>query len=195
MEREQSLHIEKYKVISSVFAEIAPVEGLTIRSQLSIDYTHGTVRSFSMPSYAPNNGQGRASRNSSDAFNFTITNTASYKFDIDNLHRFNFMAGQEGVSYRSEGFRVSTAGQSNDLLYDVSSATRATKWANSTTAYTYLSFFGRGEYSYDNRYLSKLRCAETVRRVSALTAVGRHSDLWASCGMPVTSGFCAMCDG
>lgn len=143
---------KKYKVISSVFAEIAPVEGLTIRSQLSIDYTHGTVRSFSMPSYAPNNGQGRASRNSSDAFNFTITNTASYKFDIDNLHRFNFMAGQEGVSYRSEGFRVSTAGQSNDLLYDVSSATRATKWANSTTAYTYLSFFGRGEYSYDNRY-------------------------------------------
>lgn len=143
---------KKYKVIASVFAEATPIEGLTIRSQFGVDYTHGAARSFSASSYKPNNGQGRADRNSSDRLNLTITNTASYRFDIDNLHQFNFMLGQEGISYRMEGFSVSTAGQNNDLLYDVGSATRATGWSNSSTYYSYLSFFARGEYSYDNRY-------------------------------------------
>lgn len=142
----------KYKVISSVYAEISPVKGLVIRSQFGVDYSHAAAKTFSYASYRPNNGQGFASRNSSDAFNLSITNTVNYAFNIDNRHDFNFMVGQEGISYNSEGFSVATSGQNNDLLHDVSFATRATSWNSSTTRYTYLSFFGRGEYNYDNRY-------------------------------------------
>lgn len=142
----------KYKVISGIYAEIRPVKGLTIRSQFGVDYSHATVKSFSFASYKPNNGQGRAGRSSSDAFNLSITNTVNYTFNIGSLHDFNFMVGQEGISYRSEGFNIGTSGQKNDLLFDVSSATRATSWTSSTTSYSYLSFFGRGEYNYDNRY-------------------------------------------
>lgn len=143
---------KKYKVITTLFAEVTPIEGLTIRSQGGVDYTHNAAVTYSYPSYMPNNEQGRAARNSTDAFNFTITNTVNYRFDIDGLHDFNFLVGQEGISYKYDGFSLSTAGQTNDLLHDVSSATRATGWANSNSTYSYLSFFGRGEYNYDNRY-------------------------------------------
>lgn len=143
---------DKYKVISNIFAEIAPIEGLTIRSQFGVDYTHNAVKTFSYASYKPNNGQGKASRSSSDAMNLTVTNTVNYKFNLDSVHDFNFMVGQEGVIYKAEGFNVSTSGQNNDLLYDVGFATRATNWDSSTTSYSYLSFFGRGEYNYAGRY-------------------------------------------
>ena len=143
---------KKYKVISSLFAEVTPIEGLTIRSQGGIDYTHRAVKMISYPSYTPNNGQGTAGRNSMDAFNLTITNTITYQFDVNDLHRFNFTLGQEGISYHAEGFSVSTGGQNNDYLSDVAFATRARSWSSSDEAYTYLSFFARGEYNYDNRY-------------------------------------------
>ena len=142
---------KKYKLISSLFLDITPVKGLTIHSQGGVDFSHAAVKTTVLPSYKPNNGQGKASRSSSDALNLTIFNTVSYAFDLTG-QTLNIMAGQEGILYKADGFSVSTAGQTNDYLLDVSSATRATSWSSSTTAYSYLSFFGRAEYSYANRY-------------------------------------------
>ena len=51
-----------YKVISSVFAEVTPIEGLTIRSQFGVDYSHDTGFSTSTPSYSLNAGLGSAGR-------------------------------------------------------------------------------------------------------------------------------------
>lgn len=147
---------KKYKVISGLYAEITPVKGLTIRIHGGIDYTHGAVKSTSTPSYRPNNGQGQAARNSTDAFNLSITNTVNYRFDVNSLHNFNFMVGQEGVDYRHEGFSLSTSGQNNDYLTDITFGTRANSWSSTNTSYSYLSFFGRGEYNYDNRYFVEL---------------------------------------
>ena len=142
---------KKYKLISGLFLEISPLEGLTIKSQAGVDYTHGAVKTTVLPSYKPNNGQGKAARSSSDALNLTIFNTINYALETGE-HRMNFMVGQEGILYKADGFSVSTAGQSNDFLLDISSATRATSWSSSTTAYSYLSFFGRGEYNWDRRW-------------------------------------------
>lgn len=47
---------------------------------------------------------------------------------------------------------VSTRGQNNDFLTNVTSGTRATSWSDVAAAYAYVSFFGRGEYNYDDRY-------------------------------------------
>lgn len=44
---------KKYKIISTVFAEATPIEGLTLRSQFGVDYSHSTGRGISYPSYAP----------------------------------------------------------------------------------------------------------------------------------------------
>lgn len=143
---------DKNKVIGNIFFELTPIEGMKIRSQAGLNYTDLNGVTYSMPSYRPNNDQGKAARSNSHAYNLSITNTAEYRFKVDNVHDFNFLIGQEGVNYKSEGFQVATAGQNNDKLADVSTGTRATSWSNSSSAYAYVSFFGRGEYNYDNRY-------------------------------------------
>ena len=143
---------KKYKVLSTVFAEITPIENLTIRTQFGADYSHSTAFMQSFPSYIINNDMGTAGRSSYSMLNLTETTTANYRWKMDDDNSFNFMLGQEAVDYRSEVFQVVTRGQSSDFLTNVSSGTRASSWLDSTTSYSYLSFFGRGEYNYKDLY-------------------------------------------
>lgn len=144
---------KKYKLVSNIFAEATPVEGLTIRSQFSIDYSHMTGFGTSTPSYGPNLGEGSAQRISTDEMSLSVTNTVNYQFRKGDKHSFNFLVGQEGVDYHYEDFSILTEGQNNDRLVNISTGTRASSWSDTTDDdYGYLSFFGRGEYNYDNRY-------------------------------------------
>ena len=144
---------KKYKLLTTVFAEANPIEGLTLRAQLGVDYSHTTGFGVSYPSYAPNQGQGSASRSSTDSYTLTSTNTANYQFRVDEDHSFNFLLGHEGITSHSEAFSLMTKGQNNDRLTNISTGTRATSWSDTTDSdYGFLSFFHRGEYNYANKY-------------------------------------------
>lgn len=155
MENNQQLN-KKFKTLTTFFAEVTPIKDLTIRTQVGADFTNSTAYMQSMPSYAPNNGIGAAGRAAYNTLNLTITNTATYSKTINRLHSLNFLLGQEGVDYHYEGFQLITEGQNNDFLTNLSSGSRATIWSDVTDSYSYLSFFGRAEYSYDNRYYTDL---------------------------------------
>ena len=144
---------KKYKLLTTVYAEATPIEGLTLRSQLGVDYSHTTGFGVSYPSYAPNQGQGSASRSSTDSYTLTNTNTANYQFRLEEDHSFNFLLGHEGIVSHSEAFSLMTKGQNNDRLTNISTGTRATSWSDTTDSdYGFLSFFHRGEYNYSNKY-------------------------------------------
>lgn len=165
---------KKYKALSVIYAEITPIENLTIRTQLGADFSHSTADMKSYPSFQGNNGIGAAGRSSSDILSLTITNTANYRFTLKDIHSFNFMLGQEGVDYKAESFQVITRGQNNDFLTDLASGTRASSWANASSSYSYLSFFGRGEYNYDDRYY-----ADFSLRADASSRFGKNGR-WAT---------------
>ncbi len=144
---------KKYKLFSTLFAEATPIERLSIKSQFSIDYSHSTGMGASMPEYGPNMGEGSVQRNSTDGLSLQITNTVNYRFDVDNKHYFNFLVGQEGLDYHYEDFAVAVKGQQSNKLTDLSNGTFASSWSDTVDSdYAYLSFFGRGEYNFDERY-------------------------------------------
>ena len=146
------VHYKKYKLLSTMFVEVTPIEGLAIRSQFGVDYSHTTGFGKSYPSYMPNQGNGSASRSTTDGYNLTITNTINYNFDIDGEHNFTLLLGQEGVDYHYEAFSLLTEGQNNDRMTSISTGTRATSWSDTTDSdYGFLSFFSRGEYNFDRR--------------------------------------------
>jgi TonB-linked SusC/RagA family outer membrane protein len=174
------LSYKRYKAISTFFAEATIVENLVFKSLVGADFSHTTGFMQSFPSYKPNNGYGQAGRNSSDALNLSITNTLNYKFDIDKIHSFNILAGQEGVNYESENFAITTSGQTNDFLTNVSSGTRASSWGDGTTSYGFLSFFGRAEYDYNQKYYFDLSVRTDAS--SRFGKDGRWASFW-SLGM------------
>lgn len=130
---------KKYKLLSTFYAEVTPVKNLTIRSQLSADYGHTTSFYQSFPSYKPNNNYGGAQRSSFDMLNLMITNTANYRFMLNDVHSFNFMVGQEGENYHYEGFQLTTRGQTNDILTNLASGSTASSWSDPATYYTSIS--------------------------------------------------------
>lgn len=148
--------MKKYKVISVLYAEYSPIKDLILRSQVGIDFTHSSTDLKSYPSFVGNNNQGVAGKASGSSVNLTITNTANYLMSIDKKHNFNFLLGQEGVDNRSENFQVITSGQTNDAFTLLSTGTRAISWGNSYSSHAFLSFFGRAEYNYMERYFADL---------------------------------------
>ncbi len=145
------LEREKLKLMIQPFVEVTPLDGLVIRSQFGLDYLQGFTSVSSLPSYVPNNDSGMAGRSFLTNRTLSITNTANYSFDLDSRSSFTFLLGQEGVDSVYDSFSVTTIGQTNDALTSVSTGTSASSWSNNYSSYAYLSFFGRGEYSYDNR--------------------------------------------
>lgn len=176
------LNYKKYKLFTSAFADFRICEGLNFRTTGGVDYSHVTALSKSMPSYAPNQEEGKASRQSSDGMSLSITNTLNYAFDIDNIHDFHFLLGQEGVTYHFESFNISTAGQSNDKLTDISTASRVTSWGSTADSdYAFLSFFTRGEYNYANKYY--LEASARTDGSSRFGKSNRWAMFWAVGGM------------
>ena len=151
------LAYKKYKVFSTVFAEFTIYRNLVFKSQFGADFSHTTGFSQSFPDYKPNLGEGKAARSSSDGLNLQWANTLTYRFDVDDTHDFNFLLGHEWQNYHMEAFSLSTAGQNNSLLTDISTGTRATSWTSTSDSdYSRVSFFGRGEYNYLDRYYAEL---------------------------------------
>ncbi len=166
---------KKYKLMSTLFGEATPVEGLTLRTQFGLDYSHTTGFGVSYPSYMPNQGQGSASRSSTDSYSLTMTNTVNYAFTVADKHRITLLAGHEGVDYHYEAFSLKTEGQTNDRLTSISTGTRATSWSDTTDSdYGFLSFFLRGEYNFDDRYF-----VEASARTDASSRFGA-SRRWAA---------------
>lgn len=158
---------KKYKLLSTIFAEITPIQNLTIRAQFGADYSHSTAFMQSFPSYIINNNSGKAGRSSSDILSLSETLTANYRWALNDDHSFNFLLGQEGIDYQSSGFQVSTQGQNNDRLTNLLTGTRAISWPDTNSAYSYLSFFFRGEYNYKDLYY-----AEVAARTDASSRFG-----------------------
>ena len=171
------LTFKRYKVFSSIFAEARPIEGLSIRSQFTVDYTHTTGYGKSYPDFAPNQEQGQAMRSSTDGMTLSVTNTIGYQFDIDHIHSFNFMVGQEGINYHYEAFNVLSEGQNNHYLTNLGTGSRVSSWGDTTdNDYGFLSFFARAEYNYANKYYLELS-----GRADASSRFGR-SGRWAGFG-------------
>ena len=151
------LTYKKYKLFSTVFAELTLYKNLIFKSQFGVDFSHTTGFSQSFPEYVPNQGEGSAARSSSDGLNLQLSNTLTYRFDVANIHDFNFLLGHEWQDYHMEAFSVSTAGQNNGKLTDISTGTRTTSWTSTADSdYSRVSFFGRGEYNYSDRYYSEI---------------------------------------
>lgn len=151
------LTYKKYKLFSTVFAEITLYRNLVFKSQFGVDFSHTTGFSKSYPEYIPNQGEGSAARSASDGLNLQLSNTLNYRFDIDNIHDFNFLLGHEWQNYHLEAFSVSTKGQNNGKLTDISTGTRVTSWTSTADSdYSRVSFFGRGEYNFADRYYGEV---------------------------------------
>lgn len=135
------------------YAQIQPIKGLTIKSQLGL-YATDTRNSRHISLEMPDLNEAWAVEYHYRSSMWTSTNTIEYKFDVKNDHHFALLAGHEGIKYNDKGFQASGTGITDDRLNTIGNTTKGDIPTYESAAYQYLSFFGRVDYNLKGKYFA-----------------------------------------
>ncbi|MGL1955722.1 MAG: SusC/RagA family TonB-linked outer membrane protein [Colwellia sp.] len=151
------------KVMANFYVEYTPIEDLTLRSSVGIDYGQFKFRNYTRAFEA---GSLSFPDELSDANNWnrsvTLATTAEYKLILAEKHNFTFLAGIEQIHFETEnstGFGGGFASDSRDFTH-LSQATTGVRVEGGGDEWKLDSQFARVDYNYDDRYL----LAGTIRR-------------------------------
>ena len=143
----------RYGLNGNAYVEIEPIKNLKIRSRIGTDLYFNRNNYYVNPSYAPAAGKGTREKTSAYDYSHTITNTIEYGFNINKVHQFTVLAGQEGIKNSYDTFTAYSKGQVIDALMNLQNGEQSTyKVSEDATESRFLSFFGRVDYNYNNRY-------------------------------------------
>ena len=173
---------QRYGLLAAFNVTIEPVKNLKISSRAGVDgyISYGT--SSRKPSYisAPLNGARK--RSNTLSYSATITNTIEYSFDIADNNHITLLAGHEGVADRYDYFDAYSTGLTDDRLMNLQNGTQTTfDVSESFSASKFLSFFGRAEYSYADKYYFDASVRNDAS--SRFGPNNRNATFWAVGGM------------
>lgn len=181
MEKSRSTTSSHY-LNGNISVVLTPVRGLTITSLNGIDGAYSSYWANNYPSHVQNDNKGVRHRRYSQAYTLSTSNTIEYRFNpIKDFHNITLLVGQEGIDNYSDGFEAITTGQSDDRLMLLGNGTDITmnQVGESNSSYNMLSFFGRANYEYKNKYAVDL----TIRNdASSRFGVNNRSALFYAIG-------------
>lgn len=152
-----------YRIFGNVYAELDVIPGLHFRTSLGIDY-NGNYQRTLRKSYVSgflSDPSNQTSTNQGYDGNWLWQNTLNYKLDRGQ-HRFELLAGHEQIRYMSQSFFASRQGyalENIDYAYIDAGSSNKDNGGNGS-GYALLSFFGKVNYAYADRYLASV----TLRR-------------------------------
>ncbi|WP_304517189.1 SusC/RagA family TonB-linked outer membrane protein [Cecembia rubra] len=143
----------------NVYIEADPIQNLTLRSSIGGQYDNFYGVGFSRLQYenSENNSAFGYNEFSGYVYRWTFTNTAQWKQSFGR-HSFDILAGQEALN-TGKGRNLSGLGQNpfseDPIFVNISNLPVPTRQVNSSQflGVNFLSFFGRVNYSYNDRYL------------------------------------------
>lgn len=154
---------EYQRVFGNLYATLEPIENLKIRSSLGVDYSdyYQRIMQLSYESGYLKNEENAVDINHWRSLKLTWSNTVTYNLDFED-HDFTILAGTEifeeeyqNISLRREEFIL----ESPEYMYP-DAGTGASFNGGSATGYKLLSYFGKLDYTFDDKYLF----SATIRR-------------------------------
>jgi len=169
----------KMQLTGNTYMQVKPVNGMRIKSLVSADAydRRENYRRSALHVAAPKNGINQETLDR--RYRFQITNTAEYLWNMANVHNFGVLIGQEWMKYTEEYLYAGVEGITDDRLSLLQNGT-GTKTINSDkNQRAYISYFGRINYSYGNKYYFDVT---TRRDESSLLAQDNRSGWFYSVG-------------
>ncbi|MDM1443985.1 TonB-dependent receptor [Myroides odoratimimus] len=162
LDRNKNNKTKELRLLGNLFGELKLID-FTFRSSIGLDYVNINGRNFS-PKFNEilviNPVNSLSTRNSFN-YQFTFTNTLSYKKQLGN-HNFDVLLGQEAVEYYYEGFSASRQNfmyeDPNYWFLDYGTANQLN--GGNANGWSLNSFFGKVHYNYDGKYI----VSATMRR-------------------------------
>ena len=143
---------ERYGILGNAFFELEPIKDLKIKSRLGTDMYFIRDNWMTKASYEFAS-QGARGKSFTYGFTNTITNTIEYSFNINDDHHFTILGGQEGLKTSYDYFYAQSSGQIDDHLMLLQNGKKESYGlGEEATDMRSLSFFGRLDYDFSNRY-------------------------------------------
>ncbi len=151
------------RLFGNLFAEAEILKGLKFRSNLGIDYGNYTHRRYQKKytSGYLNNPNNSLDNNQSHSVKTTWSNTFNYEYAVGN-HRVSALAGVEYFRDYFTTFSATRTGfelETDDFMY-LDAGTGVAGVSGSGAEHVLLSYFGRTNYSFADKYLFSF----TIRR-------------------------------
>lgn len=144
-----------YRLIGTVFGEYIIAEGLNAKVLVGIDIlANKQNRYLSASLYEGSAASGVATIGTKFTNRWLNENTLSYTKSFNKVHNVDALVGITQEASKSEGVVASSQGFINDILKynDLNSGSTTNKSFSSYSAYSLLSYLGRVNYNYDQRY-------------------------------------------
>lgn len=152
-----------WRMFGNTYINVQPIKNLNVRSNFGLDYGNYYKRTLthSYTSGYLNSDRTKSVMEQAHWTKWTWTNTATYDFQIGK-NRFETLGGmemyrQEDINFAAsrEGFAIETP---NYMWPNLGTGT--SDGSGTSTAYSLMSFFGKVNYAYDDKYL----VSGTIRR-------------------------------
>ncbi|RMG25781.1 MAG: TonB-dependent receptor [Bacteroidetes bacterium] len=163
--RNKDDYFENYKAFGNAFAEIMPIEGLTLRTSFGIDFGYFFNRDITYRTYesSENTSITGYGTNSNYGLTWTWTNTAAYDRTFGD-HNVKLLLGSEAISSNGNGIGVGTNTfdfeDPNFINLNTDQFSTPNAYSNQPIPSRLASLFGRVDYIFANKYLFNA----TIRR-------------------------------
>lgn len=139
------------------FLEFAPIEGLTYKTSINIDYNSRFEHDYTNPTYGKDAASGGwVSKSNVRSTGMTFNNVINYNHVFNDLHSLRLMAGQEYYEYNTSQFGGDRSGVITDGYYEPDVASTLKSFYGNSDQYKLLSYFGSAEYAYAQKYFASV---------------------------------------
>jgi TonB-dependent starch-binding outer membrane protein SusC len=152
--RQNELDIDKFN--GNVFVEVEPIKGLTARFDGGTEIAHGFNGSYLPKStYQGSIANGVASAFESASTRQLFDAFVTYTKNYQELHNLSIMGGYSYEKTTDQNRGINVNGFSTDLFsfYNLGAASTITSLSSQKSESLLISFFGRLNYSYHDKYL------------------------------------------
>ncbi|NCA85210.1 MAG: TonB-dependent receptor [Clostridia bacterium] len=152
-------HSNFMRIFGNAYLDFEIIDDLVFHSSFGIDYGnyYSRLMTYSYQSGYLTNPTNRVNNFQSHTFKYTFTNTLNYKLQVGK-HDWDFLAGTEMFSDSYEEFGAGVEDfelEDPDYMY-INAGTGAKSVLGSGTGYRLLSYFGKANYTFNNKYLASV---------------------------------------
>ena len=135
------------------FLQLTPIDGLSYKMSLNIDYNSKFEHNFVNPTYGKDasNG-GDVEKTNTRTTGFTFNNVINYEHTFNDVHSLRLMAGQEYYEYNTSNFGGERVGVFADGFFEPDAASTLKRFYGNSDQYKLLSYFGSAEYNFSQKY-------------------------------------------
>lgn len=144
-----------FRTLTTMFANYNVLPELKLKTSLNLDNTDSSYKFFT-PSITDRNRTASADHRNYRKQSFVNENTITYDKNFNDKHNLNLLGGGSYSSYKYDFQRVrSTGGFASDFITTLNGANDINVGSTTTTETkrVLLSYFGRVQYGFDDRYL------------------------------------------